>query len=136
MVMTTTEQLLILDKTFKDAIKRHVKKFWEKASLWSDENEVIAARKELENARKKLDKFRNILRDLPPEKDTKTKAELRREEEIASQTFRTPALFGTRRQRLERIIARLEHDVEMAEAHLEGARERREHARRELMRVT
>lgn len=100
-------------------IKRDLKIFWEKASLWSDINEITNARIDLKEIKKKLEKFEKVQKTLTPEQ---------------LKSLKLP-IVGTRGERLEHIIENLKEQVRLAEAHIEGATERAAHARMQLRKM-
>lgn len=116
-----------------DDVQRSLKVFWEKASLWSDRNEMLVAKQGIDEAERKLKKWKKELAELKG-KRIKSAEERKREAEIQSQTMQVP-FFKGRRERLESIVARLENNLALAKAHWEGAHERAEHAKRELKKL-
>jgi len=117
-------------------LKKDIKRFWEKASLWSDKNEMQNAKLKIDQATKELKHWKKEYKKLPKGKRIKSVAQRREEAHSQSQTFKSPfgGLFN-RRERLETIIARLENELSMAQAQYEGAKERRDHARKELKKL-
>lgn len=117
-------------------INLKLRRFWEKASVWGDKNEIYTARRDIRDITKELKKAKSVLKSMKVKK-TSGKRKKNIDLSLESATIPTPKIpfIRSKKDAYQARVARLSWNLELAKAHLEGAMSRKKHAERQLARL-